>query len=557
MKKLNINKKILLIIILVFILLASLIGTFLYIFLSKETLVFKLQGENKISLEVYSEYEELGVIATLDGKDISNEVVIDNSSLKLNSLGTYEIIYTLNHDDKELKLTRIVEIVDTTKPELVLKGDSEITLSKGSVYQEFGCVAVDNYDETVSDKIQVINDVNSSLVGVYEVKYTVTDNSGNQASISRTVVVVEPPKSSNNNNNNNNNSEEKVVDITASMEINEIKSMSFTSDGIAVEGYIKDNNGTFKLAICNSKKKCTTFDMQKKDNYYFSGNVKLSNLDNGSYDVYLESKDQSRAINKQEMQYRIARAKIGDKLVTFSYDKNLVSLKIEDFKYQYDILIDPGHGGTDPGAANQYIDEKNINLIQSQYEKKRYEEHGLKVLLLREDLSYGTVMGDSSWPAVRKKAYALGYYGVVSRISYSNHHNSSDDKSLMGWEIIVPATSSGNFMNNIYKIRDAWKELYPTNENHVRIYTRNYNTNVIFTKENNEQYYFTDYYAVIRIPYQLYNVNNVLFEGSYLSNLNDYDWYYNNGNWKKLSEEKIKTFVTSLGKEYIPPQEDK
>ncbi len=518
-------------------------GTLLYFLVFRNNLVFKLKGDKEIKLEVYSEYQELGIIATINDKDISDTVTVD-TNLDINKLGTYEITYTLNYKEKVLSLTRKIEVVDTTAPTLTLKGDSEITLKKGSSYQELGCSALDNYDETVNDKIQVINNVNSNLEGIYEVKYNVVDNSGNMASVTRKVIVVKQEETV---------SEPIINNITNSMEDNEITNMYFINDGINVEGYIKDNDGNYKVSFCNTNNKCVTYNMTKKDDYYFNGNIALTNLDNGTYDVYLESKTKLRALNKQELQYRIARAKIGNKLMTFSYDNNLVSLKVEDFNYQYDIVIDPGHGGSDPGALNQFIDEKNINLIQSQYEKKRYEEHGLKVLMLREDLSYGTVMGDSSWPAVRRKAYALGYYGVVSKIVYSNHHNSSDDKSLMGWEIIVPATSNSNFLSNIYKIRDAWSNIYPVNENHTRVYTRNYNTNVIFTKNNNEQYYFTDYYAVIRLPYQLFNVNNVLFEGSYLSNLSDFDWYYKQENWKKMSEEKIKTYVTSLGIEYIAP----
>ena len=36
--------------------------------------------------------------------------------------------------------------------------------------------------------------------------------------------------------------------------------------------------------------------------------------------------------------------------------------------------------------------------------------------------------------------------------------------------------------------------------------------------------------------------------------LSDYDWYYNKGNWKKLSEEKIKAYVTALGIDYKEPE---
>ena len=544
MKKLS-KKTIIVVIAIISIIVISLIGTVLYLSLSKDVLVFKLNGNDKMTLEVYSEYEELGVTATLNDEDISSEVTIDNSNIDINKLGTYQVTYILKHDEEEIKLTREVEVVDSTSPTITLNGASEVTVKKGTTYQELGCSAVDNYDEKVKDKIQIINNVNTSLPGLYEVKYVVSDESGNTATLIRTVVVVE-------NNTQNTNIKDIVLD---SMESNEIKSMKFTNDGIYVDGYIKDNNGTFKVILCDDKEKCTIYGMTKMGDYNFFGNIKLTGLNNGTYTVYVESNNKEKAINKQEMQHRIVRAKVGDKLVSFSYDNNNnIKLKIEDFAYQYDIVIDPGHGGSDPGALNQYIDEKNINLIQSKYEKQRYEEHGLKVLLLREDLTYGTVMGDSSWPAVRRKAYAIGYYGAVSRFSYSNHHNSSDDKSLMGWEIIVPANSDISYLSHIYQIRDAWSNLYPTTENHVRLYTRNYNTSVIFTKENEEKYSFTDYYAVIRLPQELYNVNHVLFEGAYLSNLSDYDWYYNKGNWKKLSEEKIKAYVTALGIDYKEPE---
>ena len=175
------------------------------------------------------------------------------------------------------------------------------------------------------------------------------------------------------------------------------------------------------------------------------------------------------------------------------------------------------------------------------------------MLLLRDDYSYGTVMGDEEWPLVRRKAYALGYYGSVSKITYSNHHNSSLDKTLTGWEIIVPSNSTYDDLKDVYKLKGEWTKVYNTKEEHVRIYTRNYNTGTIFTKENNEKYYFTDYYAVIRLPYELFNIKNVLYEGAYLSNYNDFNWYYNEENWKKLSEEKIKVYVESLGIKYIEP----
>lgn len=535
------NKKNILIFVISLAIMLLVASILLYFFLTRDKLVFKLIGDEVLTVEVYEQYNEPGIKASIDKEDVSNNVIIDDSNVDINKVGTYEVIYKINYDDKELQLVRTVKVVDSEKPVLTLKGEAEVIVEEGNVYQDPGCNVVDNYDPKVKDKIQITNYVNTNEVGVYEVIYSVVDESGNKNSVTRKVVV--KPKG-----------DSKEDDYTSLMDSNQITNMVFIDDGIYIEGYVKDNNGNFKINVCkDNKKDCVNYDMNKKDDYYYYGNIKLSDLDNGTYYMWIESKISEKVIDKLDMQYRIVRSKLGDKLVTFNYDNNNVKLIVDDFSYQYDILIDPGHGGSDPGASNNIIDEKQLNLIQSLYEKERYEEHGLKVLMLRNDLSYGMTMGDSSWPPVRKKAYALGFYGVVSRITYSNHHNSSEDSTLSGWEIIVPATSSQEYLSNIYKIKDHWEKTYNTLEEHTRIYTRNYNTNSIFTKEDNNMYYFTDYYAVLRVPYQLFNVNNVLFEGSYLSNSKDFDWYYTNNNWKKLSEDKIKTYVEALGIEYIEP----
>lgn len=535
------NKKNILIFVISLAIMLLVASILLYFFLTRDKLVFKLIGNEVLTVEVYEQYNEPGIKASIDKEDISNNVIIDDSNVDINKVGTYEVIYKINYDDKEFQLVRTVKVVDNEKPVLTLKGEAEVIVEEGNVYQDPGCNVVDNYDPKVKDKIQITNYVNTNEVGVYEVIYSVVDESGNKNSVTRKVVV--KPKG-----------DSKEDDYTSLMDSNQITNMVFIDDGIYIEGYVKDNNGNFKINVCkDNKKDCVNYDMNKKDDYYYYGNIKLSDLDNGTYYMWIESKISEKVIDKLDMQYRIVRSKLGDKLVTFNYDNNNVKLIVDDFSYQYDILIDPGHGGSDPGASNNIIDEKQLNLIQSLYEKERYEEHGLKVLMLRNDLSYGMTMGDSSWPPVRKKAYALGFYGVVSRITYSNHHNSSEDSTLSGWEIIVPATSSQEYLSNIYKIKDRWEKTYNTLEEHTRIYTRNYNTNSIFTKEDNNMYYFTDYYAVLRVPYQLFNVNNVLFEGSYLSNSKDFDWYYTNNNWKKLSEDKIKTYVEALGIEYIEP----
>ncbi len=337
---------------------------------------------------------------------------------------------------------------------------------------------------------------------------------------------------------------------------NKVIEMAFTDQGIEITGTIHSQNQTYLLELCNLETlTCEIKEANSTSNANeYQGNLSFEHLDNGTYGLYIKANTEEKVMDYRETIDKIVRAKIGDKLVTRIDQDHHVQFTIEDFKYQYDILIDPGHGGDDIGSYNDDIDEKRLNLLQSKYEKERYEEHGLTVKMIRDDYSYGIMMGEDSWSKVRQRAYAIGYYGVVAKVSYSNHHNSSIRKSDSGWEIIVPGRIAYDTLLPERKVKEIWEEAYLTREEHLRFYARD-EEGELYSRENGETYDFTDYYAVIRIPYDLYHVKNILYEGCYLSNSLDYDWYYTKGNWKDLSEAKIKTYVEYLGKTYIPPKE--
>jgi len=88
---------------------------------------------------------------------------------------------------------------------------------------------------------------------------------------------------------------------------------------------------------------------------------------------------------------------------------------------------------------------------------------------------------------------------------------------------------------------------------YYRFYTKDYETGTSSNKMNGEVYDFEDFYSVIRIPHELFNVKNVLYEGAYINNDYDMYWYYDSQNWKALSEVKIKNYVESIGVQYIAP----
>src|SRR5699024_9540375 len=122
------------------------------------------------------------------------------------TVGEYEVVYTVSDAaGNEATETRIVNVVeaesngeeheqeDTVAPVIYLNGDNPMELEVGSTYDEPGATAEDDVDGDVSDAIEVSGDVDTSTVGEYEVVYTVSDESGNEATETRIVNVIEAP----------------------------------------------------------------------------------------------------------------------------------------------------------------------------------------------------------------------------------------------------------------------------------------------------------------------------------------------------------------------------
>ena len=63
-------------------------------------------------------------------------------------------------------------------------------------------------------------------------------------------------------------------------------------------------------------------------------------------------------------------------------------------------------------------------------------------------------------------------------------------------------------------------------------------------------YSFKDNYAVNRIPLNVFNVKAPIYEGAYLTNKSDYNWYWNEKGYIRVSEAKIETYVNYLGGSY-------
>ncbi len=80
---------------------------------------------------------------------------------------------------------------DLSTPTIVLEGDDPLIVTLGGSYTDPGFTASDDEDGDVSANVSVDDsDVDTDMIGEYEVSYTVTDKAGNTGTTIRTVRVV-------------------------------------------------------------------------------------------------------------------------------------------------------------------------------------------------------------------------------------------------------------------------------------------------------------------------------------------------------------------------------
>lgn len=538
-------KKIMYVIIFIVVMLVSFLGiTYSYEYNDGDLVKFELIGPSTLYVDVNTEYIEYGVkVINSKGVDISSLVKIDSSMVNMSELGEYNVKYELEIDGGLEYVYRLVKVIDEISPKIELKGDEEVYVILNGVYYEEGYVVSDNYDSDLSDKVSVSGNVDTKNVGEYDIIYSVMDSSGNKGESVRRVYVVEPEITLANVDGNR----YSLTSTNVLMYQNSIYKNSWTNDGIYIEGYVNDYSNSYIIKLKNKDNGLEYLYDMNGDNGYYKGNILLDKVTKGNYDVFING---YKLVNKMDGLSRLVRAHIGDKLISISYNDDIVNFVIDDFSYEYDILIDPGHGDSDIGASNGIVNEKFLNLKQSMYEKCRYESMGLKVYMTRYDDSYGMMMGSNKLDYLQRRALTMGYYGAVSRVVYSNHHNASYNNLEYGFEILVSNNLELEDLELEINLYNKYKKYYNISDNAYRLYSRDYNTGISYDKSKGNVYSYIDYYAVIRIPMELFNVKTVIYEPIYLSNSNDFSWYYTNNKWIEVTELKIREYVNYLGKSY-------
>ena len=508
---------------------------------------FSLIGPKTLYVDVNTEYQEYGVKVTYMGKDITNSVIIDSNDVNTSILGEYKVKYQVNINDTLEYVYRDVKVIDKVAPVIKLLGEEVTYVLLNGEYYEEGYTVSDNYDRDLNDNVKISGKVELNKEGSNFITYTVSDNSGNKSSVTREVIVKKEEVSVANTDGNR----RYVSSYDHKKYDNTIITNKFNANGIYYEGYIKEDASLYKIKLKDINSSLEyLYNMSVSKKNYYKGNLDLTTVKNGEYQLYIIGNSEQKLYNKLDGLTRLLRAKVGNKLITFEYDKDAVKMIVSDFKYEYDIMIDPGHGGSDIGSSNGVMLEKNLNLKISKYEKCRYESMGYKVYMTRHDDSLGEELGSKNLIQLQRRALTIGYYGAVSRITYSNHHNGSKNKKANGFEIIVPNSTGVDDLVVELSLYNKYKSFYNIKDKNIRFYSRNNDTDAIYNKSSAKIYNSSDYYVVQRVPYELFNVKTVIYEPIYLTNSSDYSCYYVKKNWIKISEMKINEYVNYLGGEY-------
>lgn len=179
----------------------------------------------------------------------------------------------------------------------------------------------------------------------------------------------------------------------------------------------------------------------------------------------------------------------------------------------YILLIDPGHGGTDPGAVcGEY--EKTWTLKISLYQYKRFKELGVPVHLTRS-----TDVGLDSGPRTAKVKASGAKYCI------SNHLNAGGgDRG----EVIHSIYDNGQLAN---RIKD---QLQAAGQTSVKVYCR---------KGSNGDYYY--------MHRETGSVKTNIVEYCFIDNQADFAHFKKN--WEAYAEAVVKAFCSFVGHPYKAP----
>lgn len=186
------------------------------------------------------------------------------------------------------------------------------------------------------------------------------------------------------------------------------------------------------------------------------------------------------------------------------------------------LIIDPGHGGTDPGAVANGIQEKDYVLRISLYQMERFIQLGVPVAITRTT----DVRLD---PGPRTTAVK----NSGAKYCISNHLNAAGNTTAAGVETIHSMFSDGKLAHALFEAIAA--EGVPKRR--------------VFLREGNGG---RDYYFMHR---ETGAVETVIVEYDFITNAQGAQRI--KANWQRYAEAVVRAFCLFIGHRYTAPGEEK
>ena len=180
------------------------------------------------------------------------------------------------------------------------------------------------------------------------------------------------------------------------------------------------------------------------------------------------------------------------------------------------LIIDPGHGGTDPGASGFGVKEKDWVLKMSIYQYNRLKELGAKVAITRTT--------DKTLDSVARTGLIKSKYDYCM----SNHFNAFNG-TARGVETIHSIYASNSIAKRLADVIVATSKL-PLRR--------------VFKLAGNNG----DYYFMHRLTGA---TNTTIVEYGFIDNKADHDYFKNEDNFYKVAEAVVKEWCSILGVKYV------
>ena len=150
-----------------------------------------LNGSASITHEAATSYVDAGATAVdALGNDLTSSIVVSGADVNVTELGEHAVFYSVTDvGGNTISASRPVTVEDTTAPVLSLIGDNNHTHGINSAWEDPGYSATDSLEGNLTASVAISGDIDVNTTGVYTLIYSVSDSSGNEANLTRTVNV--------------------------------------------------------------------------------------------------------------------------------------------------------------------------------------------------------------------------------------------------------------------------------------------------------------------------------------------------------------------------------